>query len=84
MPTLEQVLDSLDPPVTHELMQCGTQVSLLLMDDSVPAFAQRSLAIHELKCPETFRAAVLSAVNELRMKGSHVPLETLPDWDLAA
>lgn len=81
MPTIEQALDSLDPPVSHELAVHGDQVSILLIDGSVPALAQRTLAIHEFECVEKFRAAVLSAVNELRLKGSHVPLDALPEWD---
>lgn len=81
MPTIEEVLDSLDPPVKHELQIQGDHASLLLLDPSVPAMVQRCLTIHEVNNKDQLRIVLLYAINELRRKGSHVPLNAIPDWD---
>ena len=82
MATIEQALESLDPPIRHELLcQGGERVSLLLIDPSVPAIAQRSLSKHEVNNVDHFRLIVLHAINELRGQGSHAPLVILPPWD---
>lgn len=81
MPTIEQVLGDLVPAVTHELARHGVLVSLLLLDSSSPAVAQRTFAIHQLNSREAFRAVVLSVVNELRLKSCSVALEELAEWD---
>lgn len=81
MPTIEEVLSRLDPPVKHELQIQDDHASLLLLDPSVPAMVQRCLTIHEANNKHQLRIVLLYAINELRRKGSHVPLDDIPDWD---
>jgi len=78
---MEQVLDSLDPPVKHEVLQDGEKLSILLLDPHVPASVQRNLSRSEYNDPVYFRLILLYAINELRGKGSHAPLEILPVWE---
>lgn len=81
MATLEQVLESLDPPVKYDLTRQGNKVSLLLFDPSASAFAQRTLSKCELENHTQFQVIVLYALNELRRQGSHAALDVLPDWN---
>jgi hypothetical protein len=81
MATLEDVLQSLDPPVKYDLAREGNKVSLRLFDPSASAFAQRTLTVGELENHTQFRVIVLYALNELRRQGSHAALEVLPDWN---
>lgn len=81
MATLEDVLQSLDPPVKYDLTREGNKVSLLLFDPSASAFAQRNLTGCELENHTQFRVIVLYALNELRRQGSHAALDVLPEWN---
>jgi hypothetical protein len=81
MPSLADVLNSLHPPVRHELITDGDRITLRLIDEVLKVDARRSLAAHELEDPTLFRVIVLYAVNELRSKGSHAALSVLPRWD---
>lgn len=80
MSTIEEVLAGLDPPLKHEMQQCGSKVSLLLFDVLLPAMVQRDLSCYQLNDLPQFHAIVLHAVNELRLKGSYVALEVMSDW----
>ncbi|WP_213880193.1 hypothetical protein [Pseudomonas sp. dw_358] len=80
MATLEQALDSLDPPIKHELHHQGSRVLLCLSDPGVPASVERDLSEAELNNRAQFQMIVLYAVNELRAKGSHVELKVIPGW----
>ncbi|MBD8682927.1 hypothetical protein [Pseudomonas sp. CFBP 13719] len=83
MASIEAVLAGLDPPLKHETHMEEGLLNLTLIDPSVPAQVMRSLAPHEYKDSTTFRLLVLYAVNEIRGKGSHAPLEVMPamEWD---
>lgn len=81
MTTLTEALESLDPPVKHELIIEADSASLLLYDPLVPAFVQRHLHGYEFHNAAQFRIIVLYAINELRRKGSHAELTILPPWD---
>jgi hypothetical protein len=81
MNTLTDALNSLDPPVKHELLIEGDYALLLLCDPLAAACVQRKVQGHEMHNPTQFRLIVLYAVNELRRKGSHAELKVLPAWD---
>ena len=80
MATFEEVLDSLDPPIKHEVQHSGGKASLLLFDILLPAMVQQDLSVHQLNDPTQFPAIALLAVNELRAMGSFPALIDLPTW----
>lgn len=81
MASIEAVLDGLDPPLKHLCTMHGDTLHLTLTDPNVPATVERELARHEYQNPVTFQMLVLYAINEIRRKGSHAPLEVIPVID---
>lgn len=81
MATIEEVLDHLDPPLKHHCEERGDVLHLTLNDPGIPATVERNLTRHELENSVVFQVILLYAVNEIRGKGSHVPLEVLPMID---
>ena len=57
---------------------------LALIDASIPARVHRRLARHEFQNEMTFRMILLYAVNELRGKGSHAPLQAISSLTFGA
>ncbi|KUM43735.1 hypothetical protein [Pseudomonas sp. EpS/L25] len=75
MKGLAQILEALDPPVKH-LAEWRTEgLFLTLLDPGVPAKVTRFISRKTLADADTLNVVVLYAVNELRLKGSHIPLE---------
>jgi hypothetical protein len=81
MASIEAVLAGLDPPLKHLCEMHGDTLHLTLTDPSVPATVKREVAKHEYKDPISFQLLVLYAINEIRRKGSHAPLEVIPVID---
>lgn len=81
MPQVLQVLHSLNPSITHEMIKEGDKVVLRLIDEKLKIEVRRSMAGHELNNPQAFRLIVMYALNELRAKGSQAQLPVLPHWD---
>lgn len=75
MKGLGKVLEALDPPVKHFAEWRTEGLLLTLLDPGVPAKVTRFISKKTLADVETLNVVVLYAVNELRLKGSHVPLE---------
>jgi len=84
MASIETVLAGLDPPLKHETELHDGLLKLTLTDPNVPAHVERSLSPREYQDIILFRLLVLHAVNEIRGKGSHAPLEVMPDIEWAA
>lgn len=81
MPSIAEVLNSLHPPIRHELTPDGDRVMLRLIDESIHVETCRNITAYQFADPTSFRVIVLYAVNELRGKGSHAALSVLPQWD---
>lgn len=81
MASIEAVLAGLDPPLKHFCEMHGDTLHLTLTDPSVPATVERDVARHEYQDPISFQLLVLYAINEIRRKGSHAPLEVIPVID---
>lgn len=79
MASIEAVLAGLDPPLKHETQLSDGLLKLTLIDPNVPAHVERSLSPREYEDIILFRLLVLHAVNEIRGKGSHAPLEVMPE-----
>ncbi|WP_434774697.1 hypothetical protein [Pseudomonas oryzihabitans] len=66
----------LEPPIRHFIEWRGDGGLLVtLIDPSVPAKVSRHIDRKHLQDVHYLNLVVLHAVNELRRKGSHVPLE---------
>jgi hypothetical protein len=78
MASIEDVLDSLDPPLKHSYRKDDDVLVLTLIDPGIPASVDRRLADHVLKDSALLQVVLLYAVNEIRGKGSHVMLKVLP------
>lgn len=66
----------LEPPIRHFIEWRGDDGLLVtLIDPSVPARVSRHIDRKHLQDVHYLNLVVLHAVNELRRKGSHVPLE---------
>lgn len=81
MASLEEVLDSLDPPLKHSCEQHGSSLVVTLTDTRVHQSVQRRLTHHELENAATFQMVMLYAINEIRGLGSHAKLQVLPPVD---
>lgn len=75
MNRLKEALASLDPPVKHFIEYRGGDALLTLVDPQVPAKVSRLITKRTMMSIEALNIMVLYAVNELRLKGSHVPLQ---------
>jgi len=75
MNRLKEALAMLDPPVKHFIEYRGEDVLLTLLDPKVPAKVSRLIVKRTILNIEALNIMVLYAVNELRLKGSHVPLQ---------
>lgn len=78
MPSIEQLLDKLDPPLKHRCELQGQDLLVTLVDPGAKASVHRRLRHHELEDSVAVRLVLLHAVNEIRGKGSHAKLEVLP------
>lgn len=74
MNRLKESLATLDPPIKHFVEYRGGDVLLTLLDPKVPARVSRLITRRTVANGEALDIMVLYAVNELRLKGSHVPL----------
>jgi len=84
MASIKELLDCLDPPIRHMCEIRGGVMHLALIDASIPARVHRRLARHEFQNEMTFRMILLYAVNELRGKGSHAPLQAISSLTFGA
>jgi hypothetical protein len=75
MNRLKEALEMLDPPVKHFIEYRGEDVLLTLLDPKVPAKVSRLITRRTVLNSEALNVMVLYAVNELRLKGSLVPLQ---------
>ena len=75
MNRLKKALELLDPPVKHFIEYRGQDVLLTLLDPRVPAKVSRLIVKRTVLNVEALNIMVLYAVNELRLKGSHLPLQ---------
>lgn len=75
MNRLKEALAALDPPVKHFIEYRGGDTLLTLIDPEVPAKVSRLITRRTIASIEALNITVLYAVNELRLKGSHVPLQ---------
>lgn len=76
MDCLAARLASLDPPVRHFLeWRIDGGLLVTLIDSSVPAKVSRLIEKKYMRDVEYLNLVVLHAVNELRWKGSRVPLD---------
>lgn len=75
MKNLRERLERLNPPLVHTVETHGEQMVLTLSDPKVPVRVQRQLAKHQWHNPKLIEVVLLHAINELRGKGSHAPLE---------
>lgn len=80
MATLEEVLQSLNPPIRYELLVCDEQAKLYLTDIVTGVIVERRLSRRQCERQEQFGVVLLCAVNELRLKGANVPLLEIPQW----
>jgi hypothetical protein len=78
MDSLKEMLARLDPPLKHSIEMRGEQMLLTLMDPVIPAKVERNLQPRIYQNVDLFYAAILHAINELREKGSQVPLRSFP------
>ena len=81
MASIEEVLDSLDPPLKHSCEQQGTSLVLTLTDPGVHQSVKRRLTPKDLQNSLAFQMVLLYAVNEIRGLGSHAKLQVLPMID---
>jgi diguanylate cyclase (GGDEF)-like protein len=81
MASIEEVLDSLDPPLKHSCERQGSSLRLVLTDPAVHQSVERRLTPRELQNSLAFQMVLLYAVNEIRGLGSHAKLEVLPPVD---
>ncbi|MGI4838213.1 MAG: hypothetical protein ACRYF9_11400 [Janthinobacterium lividum] len=81
MASIEEVLDSLDPPLKHSCERQGSSLRLVLTDPAVHQSVERRLTPKELQNSLAFQMVLLYAVNEIRGLGSHAKLEVLPPVD---
>lgn len=84
MATLEEVLQSLNPPIKHELLISDDQAKLYLTDIVTGVIVERRLTRSQCERQEQFGLVLLSAVNELRLRGVHDVLPEIPHWTGAA
>ncbi|MDT3721004.1 hypothetical protein [Pseudomonas oryzihabitans] len=75
MNRLKETLATLNPPVKHFFEYRGEDVLLTLLDPGVPAKVSRLITRRTVMNTVALNVMVLYAVNELRVKGSHVPLQ---------
>ncbi|WP_263263891.1 hypothetical protein [Pseudomonas sp. RIT-PI-S] len=75
MRDLRVLLERLDPPLRHSVETRGDEVLLTLEDPQVPAKVQRNLEHRQWHNDTVLAVILLHAINELRGKGSHAPLE---------
>lgn len=69
-----KVPKGLDLEIKHDIQHYGVPAAI---DQGVGAMAWRRLSRHQLMAPLQFSVISLSAVNELRCRGSHVPITAL-------
>jgi hypothetical protein len=75
MKDLRQRLERLNPPLSHTVEARGEYRVLTLADPQVPAKVQRQLTEQQWHNAKLLEVVLLHAINELRGKGSHAPLE---------
>lgn len=75
MDNLRRALAALDPPLKHFIEYRGGDMLLTLLDPGVPAKVSRLITKRTMKNVTALNIMVLYAVNELRLKGSHLPLQ---------
>lgn len=74
MDDLRRALSALDPPVKHFVEYRISGMLLTLLDPEVPAKVSRFITSRTMRNAEALNLTILYAVNELRLKGSHLPL----------
>ncbi|GGM17937.1 hypothetical protein ACFQDN_23805 [Pseudomonas asuensis] len=68
-------LAHLDPPLKFLFEPRGPDILLTLIDPVVPARVQRRLDPKLMANKDALNLTLVYAVNELRAKGSHIPLD---------
>lgn len=81
MTTLQEALQSLDPPIKHELLISENQAKLYLTDTVTGVVVERQLTLRQCERQDEFGIVLLYAVNELRLKGRNSPLLEIPEWN---
>ena len=75
MNELAQSLAALNPPLYHAIDLKDDGYVLKLTDNAIPATVVRYIENDAARTPAALNIIILYAVNELRLKGSHVPLQ---------
>jgi len=75
MNELARSLASLNPPLRHAVEQKDDGYLLTLTDDAIPATVVRHIRNDATRTSAALNILILYAVNELRLKGAHVPLQ---------
>lgn len=75
MDSLRERLEALDPPVKSFLEWRADGWLVCLVDPAVPAMVSRVIEWSVMSDLGQTNMIILHAVNELRRKGSHLPLE---------
>ncbi|KUM43271.1 hypothetical protein [Pseudomonas sp. EpS/L25] len=74
MDKLHERLAQLDPPLRHRLERQADGLLIILIDPEHNARVSRFMRSDELRV-ERINLVLLHAINELRRKGAHVPLD---------
>lgn len=75
MDDLRQALSALDPPIKHFIEYMNSGMLLTLLDIEIYASVFRFITPRTMRSAEALNLTILYAINELRVKGSHLPLD---------
>lgn len=75
MDDLRQALSVLDPPIRHFIEYRSSGMLLTLLDIEVPAKVFRFITPRTMRSAKALNLTIIYAINELRVKGSHLPLD---------
>lgn len=75
MDDLRQALSALDPPIKYFIEYRSSGMLLTLLDIEIYASVFRFITPRTMRSAEALNLTILYAINELRVKGSHLPLD---------
>ncbi len=75
MDDLRLALSALDPPIKHFIEYRSSGMLLTLLDIEIYASVFRFITPRTMRSAEALNLTILYAINELRVKGSHLPLD---------
>lgn len=75
MDDLRQALSALDPPIRHFIEYRSSGMLLTLLDIEIHASVFRFITARTMRSAEALNLTILYAINELRVKGSHLSLD---------